>query len=272
MAATDLVGGIVAISGDNLFFFLGGHDLEMLAIRELLDEYAPGRYCDRGLTWGATASVYQTEIQAALDAGQTPVLVELEDDLGLGTGKIITDHHGHLSGSDKPTSLHQVFDLLGLPGNAWTRRMDLVAANDRGHIRGLLDAGATMDEIIAIRVADRRSQGITGEQELQAVNAIAARQEFCGGRLTLVELPHNRAATVADRLAVELGGPGYENLLIVSPAEVNFYGIGALILALDKKFIGGWYGGSLPERGFWGHGVPVPDILQFIVERLHATT
>jgi hypothetical protein len=269
MEATNRVGEIVATSGDNLFFFLGGHDLEMLAIRELLDTYAPGRYCDRGLLWGAKASAYKTEIRTALVADRTPVLVELEDDLDLGGENIITDHHGPMAGAGKPTSLHQVFDLLGLPSDAWTRRMELVAVNDRGHIRGMLDVGATMDEIIAIRAADRSAQGITKEQEMQAEEAISARQELCGGRLTVVNLSHNRTAVVADRMAVELGGLGYENLLVLSPNEVNFYGSGELVFALDKAFPGGWFGGSLPKQGFWGHGEPLPDVVSFLVEKLN---
>lgn len=40
------------MSSNKLIFFLGGHDLEMLAIRELLEEYAPGSFFDKGLSWG----------------------------------------------------------------------------------------------------------------------------------------------------------------------------------------------------------------------------
>ena len=246
-------------------FFLGGHDLEMLTIRELFQIHAPGFFCDKGLLWGAKTSDYRDEIDNCLKLGNIPVLVELNNDMGLSSEKvIITDHHGALTGADKPTSLHQVFDLLDLPDNAWTRRMELVAANDRGHIRGLLDVGATMDEIIAIRTADRNAQGITKEQEMQADIAIAARQVFCGGRLVLVEIPHTRAAAVADRLAVELGGPGCDNLLVISPMEVNFFGEGALVMKLNSAFPGGWFGGSLPERGFWGHGEPALDVVSLL--------
>jgi len=254
----------------SLLFLLGGHDLEMLAIRELLQTHAPDFFCDRGLSWGARASDYRAEIDEAMRNGYTPVLVELENDLGLEPhplgAVIIVDHHGPLAGADKPTSLHQVFALLGLPPEAWTRRMELVAANDRGHIRGLFDAGASMDEIIEIRAADRAAQGITAEQEQQAADASLSAEISCNGRLTVVRLPHSRTAAVADRMAPELGGPGYDNLLVVSPGEFNFYGCGSLISALAERYPGGWYGGSLPERGFFGIAPVPPDFVEKVTE------
>lgn len=63
-------------------FFLGGADLEMATIRALLDETVPGNVHDKGLRWGAKASAYREEIMSALAQGLTPVLVELEDNLG----------------------------------------------------------------------------------------------------------------------------------------------------------------------------------------------
>ncbi len=255
-------------------FLLGGHDLEMLTIREHLQAHAPDRFIDKRLGWGACASDYQAEIAAALQQGRTPVLVELVDDMGLDGKVIIIDHHGPLAGADQPTALHQVFALLGLPPDAWTRRMELVAANDRGHIKGMQETGATMDEIIAIRAADRAAQGITEEQEQQAAEAILLAEKACNGRLTIVRLRHNRTAAVADRLAPELGGAGYENLLVISPGELNLFGEGDLIHAVAEAFPAGWYGGSLPERGFFGIS-PVPpglpeDIEEFLC-RIHSS-
>ncbi len=98
---------------DRLIFFLGGHDLEMVTIRKLLEREAPGRFRDKGLGWGALASSYEEEISTALEEGFIPVLVELEDDLGLEDRPIlIADHHGSRAGKDAATSLHQVFRLL----------------------------------------------------------------------------------------------------------------------------------------------------------------
>ncbi|MBI5328191.1 MAG: hypothetical protein HZB80_07860 [Deltaproteobacteria bacterium] len=261
------------INIEKLTFFLGGHDLEMLTIREILEEHAPGRFFDKGLSWGAKASDYRKEIQEVLANGRVPVLVELTLDMEIDEGlTIIIDHHGERAGSDNPTSLHQIFDLLNLPQDKWTRWFDLVAANDRGYIPAMLETGATQEEIIKVRAADRAAQGITAEEEAEGEKAAANAEVFADGMLTLVCLPHTRTATVADRLEASLGGPGYKNLLIISPTQVNFFGAGKLIYVLDEAFPGGWYGGALPERGFWGHGNPVPDVMPLLMDKLCSLT
>ncbi len=251
-------------------FFLGGHDLEMLTIRELLVREVPAdRMIDKGLAWGAKASDYRRELGQALDRGFRPVLIELEIDLPLERSRIaVVDHHGGRAGKDRPTSLHQVFDLLGLPQERWTRWFDLVAANDRGYIPAMVEIGATRDEIIRVRAADRAAQGITAEQEAQGERAIAGAQCLAGGRLTVIGLSHDRTAAVADRLAPELGGSGFENLLILGRDSVHFFGAGRLVLSLNQAFPGGWSGGSLPDRGFWGHPVPARDALDHLLNRI----
>jgi hypothetical protein len=246
-------------------FFLGGHDLEMLTIRGLLQAHAPGRFHDKGLSWGAKTSDYSEEIGTCLSQGDVPVLIELQDDLGLGPERVvIIDHHGERAGADRPTSLHQVFDLLGLPSTRWSRWYELVAANDRGYIPAMHEAGATQEEIIKVRAADRAAQGITAEQEAQGAKAAAQAEVRANGKLTLLRLPHSRTATVTDRLEPALGGPGYQNLLVISPCQLNFFGKGQFILALNRSFPGGWYGGGLPERGFWGHSGPLPTATEVI--------
>lgn len=249
-------------------FFLGGHDLEMLAIAELASaEGLPVH--DKRLGWGARASAYRAEIDTALAAGRTPVLVELIDDLGLASrGAILVDHHGDAAGADKPTSLRQVFDLLGLPEERWSRRLALVAANDRGYIPEMIAVGASRGEIAEVRAQDRAAQGITAEQEAAGQRAAAQAQNLCGGRLTVAHLPHPRCAVVTDRLDAALGGPGYVNLLVVSPAEVNFFGAGELVRELERTFPGGWYGGALPLRGFWGGRAQSGEVLDLLRDLL----
>ena len=165
-----------------------------------------------------------------------------------------------------------MFTLLGLPGERWTRWFELVAANDRGYIPALLDMGATPEEIVKVRTADRAAQGITPEEEAAGERAVAQAKTLAGGLLTVVHLPHARTATVTDRLQPELGGPGYQNLLVYCPEQLNFFGAGQLVLALHHRFQNGWYGGALPARGFWGHDAPVPDVLPFLLDRLCAVT
>ncbi|MBL8300689.1 MAG: hypothetical protein JNN30_20305 [Rhodanobacteraceae bacterium] len=236
------------------FYFLGGRDLEMRAIAELLAVHAPGRYADHGLAWGARASDYAQPLRTCLAAGQQPVLVELAWDLpDIPVDRVVLiDHHGAAAGISAPTSLEQVFARLQLPASAWTRRLALIAANDRGHVHAMQALGASLSEMQAIRAADRAAQGIEESHERAAELAVAARERLCSGVL-VVRLPHGRAATVTDRLDATLGGPGYENLLVISPQELNFYGNGQTIARLDATFPGGWYGGELPQRGYWGH-------------------
>lgn len=256
-----------------LIFFLGGRDLEMATIRRLLDQEAPGRLHDKGLAWGARTSAYQDEISKALERVEKPVLVliELTDDLDLPPDRvIIVDHHGTRAGADCSTSLHQVFELLDLSPARWTRWYALVAANDRGYIPELLRAGATPEEIRQIRTADRAAQGITAAQEAEAERAVRATEVLADGRLIRMRLSHDRTAAVTDRLEPLLGGPGYEALFVESPAQVNLFASGELVMACNQAFSGGWYGGALPERGFWGHGEPLPDALPFLLQWLRA--
>lgn len=225
----------------------------MRAIRELLQDEGAA-FVDHGLQWGAKASDYREEIAGTLLRDKKPVFVELDDDLGLvACGKALRiDHHGPLAGADRPTSLEQIFDLLRLPREKWTRRFNLVAANDRGHVRALQAAGASRQEIEQIRAADREAQGVTPEEEMEAERAVSQRQVFADGRLTVLELASDRTSAAADRMEAALGGPGYYNLLIVSSNKINFFGDGELVRALNGAFPGGWFGGNLPERGFWG--------------------
>jgi len=251
-----------------LVFFLGGHDLEMITIKGLLDEKGI-TYYDKELSWGAKASDYKEEISKTIASGLIPVLVELTNDLDIGQENyILIDHHGERAGANTPSSLRQVFELLQVPSKEWTRYFELVDANDKGHIQAMINIGASREEVMEVRQADRHAQGITDEQERQGHLAIAQIETLLNGKLTIIQLPHSKTAAVTDLLHPALGGSGYKNLLIISPDEVNFYGKGEIITALNQKFPDGWYGGSLPEYGFWGHGNPVPDIIEFIKMRI----
>lgn len=232
----------------------------MQAIRTLLQEHARGALEDAGLAWGAAVSAYVDKIRESLRRGETPVLVELAHDLPESAFDrsrcLVVDHHGPLAGADRPTSLEQVFALLGLPGSAWTREHTLIAANDRGHIRAmlLLDPPATPEEIRAIRARDRRAQGIGEADETEARRAIAGRR--VRGRLTVVETTARSSTAVADALEPVLGGPGYEALLVVMPETLAVFADGDTIRWLASRIPGSWFGGDLPDRGFWGAKPP----------------
>ena len=252
-------------------FFLGGRDLEMEAIADLLRAHVPtDRIVDRRPSWGARASDYQAEIAREAARGLVPVLIELEPDIPLPVGAFVIDHHNAHAGQDRPTSLEQVFALLRLPKGAWTRWHELVAANDRGHLPELKAHGATSAEIRAIRAADRAAQGITSEEETAAAAAVQAARSLCGGRLTVVDLPHSKTAAAADRLEPILGGPGYQNLVVAGPESVTFFGDGRLIERLRHFFAGGWWGGALPDRGYWGGRFPSCEVVGLLRSVLEA--
>ena len=237
-----------------LEFFLGGHDLEMREVRKLIETADAGLGVhDKGLRWGARASSYLAEIEVALVSGTTPVLVELEDDLPASVPRaqlIMIDHHGEAAGHDRPGALRQVFELLsGQYQLEWTRWHELVQVNDIGHIAGLRAMGASPAEIRTVRDADRAAQGITGEIEARSREAIRSlRME---GRLGVIHTDLDTASAMTDFLEPEYGGSPVENLLVLMPGKAAFYGVGAAILAM-RDWPGCWYGGALPERGYWG--------------------
>jgi hypothetical protein len=255
---------------ERLHFFLGGADLEMQAIRTLLEAHASERFSDNRLAWGAAVSVYADAIRAALARGRTPVLVELADDLPADAFDrrrvIVVDHHGPLAGHDRPTALEQVFRLLGLPAAAWTRELALIAANDRGHIRAMQALGATPDEIATIRRRDRAAQGVTAEDEAEAERAVAARRR--AGRLTRIDTASRTSSAIADAMEPGLGGPGYDALLVVMPDSLACFADGETVAWLAAAVPGSWSGGDLPTRGYWGAAIGPGRERDQLVERL----
>lgn len=243
------------------FFFLGGRDLEMQAISELLQKHAPRRFLDRQLSWGAKASEYEHEIEEQLRKGNHVVLVELEDDLNLhGRPRVVlVDHHGERAGVDQPTSLEQVFNLLKLPRSCFTRQHRLIAANDRGHVESMKLIGASLEEMLAIRAADRMAHGVTPEDESAAIAAAKAAQSIQNGKVTIVHSPTDRVSPITDHLHAELGGPGYENIVVFHPQGVSFFGDGNVVSLLRQRYPGGYSGGELPLRGFWGLNQPIDE-------------
>jgi hypothetical protein len=119
--------------------------------------------------------------------------------------------------------------------------------------------------MLDIRRRDRAAQGVTAEEERLGTLAAAQADIRADGHLAVVTLPHTRTATAADALCPELGGPAYETLLIQTPHGSTLYGPGRVIDALCRHRAGGWWGGDLPTRGYYGH----PDTLDVdLVERL----
>lgn len=238
-------------------FFLGGADAEMVRISEVLAS-AGAEVVTKSLGWGANVSSYVAEITQAVAEGKIPVLLELG-------GIVLVDHHGDRSGD--PASILQVLNLLCIQPTRWDL---LIAANDSGFIPAMLAIGATPEEVASVRLADRNAQGITPEMEVEAERAIS--EAKTSGRLTVVHMAHSKCATVTDRLHKGAGGPGYDQLLVISgDGEKNFFGDGKVCQFLKEKFQG-WNGGSgLGTEGgnaFWGGYPDATELENFIREQL----
>jgi len=262
----------------HLHFFLGGSDLEMKTIKELLDKQGAS-YSDAGLSWGASTSKYGDEINQVAAAGKTPVIIELTVDSKLPENTINVDHHNE--NANKPASILQVCELLGIKPD---RKMQLVAANDSGYIPAMAAMGASKFEINQIRYQDRATQGITLEQEQQAELALQHTKEMYG--VTIVMLPHSKTATVTDRLFDETKP---QNLLIISAdGETNYFGPEDICRKLQGNKVGerpapwdpnqtevlydhfgGWTGGAgLGKKGgtaFWGGYADQKEIAKFVL-------
>lgn len=240
------------------YFLLGGTDLEMVTIRQLLEQHHQP-LSDAGLSWGAKASAYAPLLPTLQAQGYRPVFIELENDLTDPPPEALwIDHHNDRAGAEQPTALEQVFQLLQRPAAEWSRYYDLVVANDRGYLPALQQLGATVAEMQAIRAADRQAQGVTAADEVAALKALNQLEYAAEGALTVAYLPTSRTSPLVDRLDPQLGGSGYRNLLVVTPTELNFYGAGEWVQRLQQQW-GGWSGGALPHYGFWGCS-PAPPL------------
>ena len=140
-----------------------------------------------------------------------------------------------------------------------------ISANDHGWIPAMYNVGASREDVIAIRQAERIAQGITKEHEDEAIRAIA--DKICINGVTIVKMRHSRCASVTDRL-YDLSSP--QNLLILSDdGEVNYFGNGMLCQLLKDVFQG-WNGGSGLGNSngiaFWGGHPNHDEVLKFITE------
>lgn len=226
---------------DKLFFLLGGSDLEMQTIREILLENGVP-FADHQLQWNnAVLSSYQKELQQ-LGNGWMIYGVELQEDILPPANYLAIDHHNQLS--SMPCALEQVMEILQLPMN---RYLQLVAANDKAYIPGLLAMGASSEEIAAIRLADRRTQGVTDEEEVSAQKAIEENVEEVDG-LLVVRTDNSRFSPICDRLYP------FRELLVYTDYEWVYYGERAeqvRMMFFDECDSGNlYYGGG--ENGYVG--------------------
>lgn len=194
-------------------FLIGGYDLEMITIRELLLRNNI-RFLDKHLQWSnAYIDEYAEEIKDYANNEKYKIYaIELnyKNTVPIDNLEII-DHHNKLSGN--PSALEQVAGLLGI---TMDRKMKLIAANDREYIPGLMKLGATCEEIMEIRLADRKAQGVTDDDEFKAQKAIETKKTYNG--LIVVESETGKFSPICDRLFP------YRKLVVFNDYEFVYYG------------------------------------------------
>ena len=240
-------------------FFLGGHDAEMMEIRNILNEYNL-IYIDKSLQWGAKLSEYETEL-SHIAQNAIPVLIELELDINPPANAIIIDHHNERAGHSTPSSIEQVCTLIE---HNPTRHQQLISANDKAYIDGMLAINATPSEIDEIRKIDRRCQGVTAEDERLAELSILEHQTSFGTDAILVKSLTERTSPILDLLYNK-----YKHLFIITPDNHTHYsGTGEIVQKLVKVFqlkqlqdseLKIWWGGNLPDKGFFGTNSPLTE-------------
>lgn len=251
-------------------FLLGGHDLEMITIKQMLIENGFSEeksIADHHLQWGAKLSEYQNLFN---DVG-TFVGVELIPDIDPPPHYINIDHHNE--NCNKSSSLEQIMDLLKKELGyfiEFTRELQLIAANDKAYIPGMIKMGATSDEIADIRHRDRQAQGVTNEDEKLAEQSIRENLTNENG-IKVVKSLTAKFSAITDRL------DPCDKLLIYTDNELTYYGEGVsmLILAFDRliKQKKAYSGGG--DKGFFGISpinIPGKEPFKFKIEIISILT
>lgn len=197
----------------NRLFLLGGHDLEMITIKQLLEGREDCVVVDKHLYWDtALLSAYQKELSQYTDCEIYGI--ELKEDIIAPDNYNSIDHHNDKS--SQPSSLEQVANLLGVTLN---RYQQLVAANDKGYIPAMKALEASKEEIDEIRRKDREAQGVTGEDELLAEQSIKNYLDIHRG-ISIIYSQTPKFSAICDRLFP------YQRLLIYTDSKWTFYGEG----------------------------------------------
>ncbi len=202
-------------------FLLGGHDLEMLEIKQLLEQHQIP-YVDRNLGWGAKLSAYHDLLTAASSEALVFVGIELEIDHPVPPNFLRIDHHNDLAG--RPAAILQVITLLDLEPTRW---QVLVGANDSGFIPAMQAIGATAAEIEAVRAADRKAQGLTDMDERRAQASVDQNMRVQSGITIVKAMPGLKYfSPITDRLYGKT-----DRLLCYTDTKLTYYWLGAGKLA-----------------------------------------
>lgn len=195
-------------------FLLGGHDLEMLTIKQLLEEKGDCLVADKHLYWNnALLSAYQEDLLKHTDCQIYGI--ELKEDITAPDNYFLIDHHNDKSG--QPSSLEQVASILGM---TLTHYQKLVAANDKGYIPAMKALEASKEEIDEIRRKDREAQGVTEEDERKAKIAVESADMSYPG-LIIVKASNSSFSPIVDCLSESFP---YHSYLVHTDRVICTYG------------------------------------------------
>lgn len=223
-------------------FLLGGHDLEMLTIKKILEETGQ-EYVDNELSWNdALLSKYADSLTKYSSTEFQIYGIELRDDVELPANYHKIDHHNSLE--KNPSALAQVCKLLGRTMN---KEELLVAANDERYIPGMLSLGATKEEIEIIRRKDRECQGTTPEDEKYAEEAIKCNTRNHFG-LTYIYTKSTKFSPIVDKLFPT------SRLFVYSDNEFTYYGEHKeeYLRLVSKSFSGIQFFNGGGDNGYFG--------------------
>lgn len=245
----------------NYVFLLGGQDLEMLEIKKILNELGL-KYIDKKLSWGAKWSDFSEDLKNPNHENTVFAGIELSGKEEKPFNAIDIDHHNIDS---ELSSIEQIAQQYNVKLNRWQK---LVAANDKEYIGGMKKMCATDEEIEKVRIADRKAQGVTIEDEKLAEKSIEENLEVIKG-ITVVYAQCSKFSPITDRLFLKT-----DKLLIYNNSELNYYGCGkSKLVELYSDLIQqekAYHGGG--NNGFFGISANVfntTEINSFRSEILH---
>lgn len=225
-------------------FLLGGNDLEMTTIKNLLVN-AGEQFETHDLRWdNAKLSSYEKTLEEYGNSPDCQIYgIELNEDIPHPDNYVRIDHHNDFA--NKPSSLEQVATLLGLEMD---RHMQLVAANDSRYIPGMIKLGASREEIDDIRRADRTAQGVSEDDDERLAEESLKSCKGDASNLYVVKSLTSKFSAICDRMYP------YRRLLIYNDDVAEFYGEGVNDLTslfkseLDAKKM--YHGGG--DSGYLG--------------------
>jgi hypothetical protein len=238
------------------FFLLGGSDLEMQEIENILAENNI-EYENLALTWSdASWEKYSDIANKKIKEGYTVVGVELFNKEYKPPKALDIDHHNERR--CEPAAIEQVAHLLDVELNAYQK---LVAANDKGHIPGLIRAGASYNQIKEIRKKEHDIQGITNK-DLEKVRQAIRTSELINN-VTVIRYNEEKFLPVSDLLYENVLEENKDNLSAVNSIPHIIYNDDKLLYSgkvtgeliknyeneIDENKI---YYGGYPESGYFG--------------------